>query len=126
MKIFIADNDAMFRRFLRRVLESQPDCQLVGESSDLNQTLDEFAKTNPDLVFVGLSLPYRGGLEATRRIKSIRPATRVVVLSEATGEAYRQAAASAGAERLLLKNDEIVTILRALRAAEPPAAQRSA
>lgn len=126
MKILIADNDAMFRGFLRRVLENQPDCQLVGEASDLNQTLDEFAKTNPDLVFVGLSLPYRGGLEATRRIKNVRPATRVVVFSEAAGEAYRQAAVTAGAERLLLKNDEIVTILRALRAPDKPSAQRSA
>lgn len=127
MKVLVADHDALFRRFIRRVLENQPDCHLAGEAVDFNETMDAVTTLTPDLVLIGMSLPYRGGLEATRRIKAVRPATRVVVFSEAGGEAYRDAAEHAGAECLVLKNAEIVAIVKAIRSGgEAGSAQRSA
>jgi len=126
LRVLIADSDVMFRHYLSRILENQPGCHVVGETVDMKQTLEEFAKVNPDLVCVGISLPYHGGLEATRQIRRLRPSTRVILFSEAAGEAYQAAAIHAGADCLLLKNAEISVIVQTLRGMMQADSQRSA
>ena len=112
--ILLADDHTMFRRGVRRIIQGISDTEVVGEASDGFELLELLKKTTPNLVIMDISMPNLRGLEATREIKIINPAVKVLILTMHKDKEYLYHAFSAGAEGYLLKEDADSELLSAI------------
>ena len=116
--ILLADDHVMFRRGIRRIIQSISDVEVVGEASDGFELLELLKKNSPQLIILDISMPNLRGLEATREIKIINPAVKVLILTMHKDKEYLYHAFSAGAEGYLLKEDaysELISAIDTLR-----------
>ena len=115
IRLLIADDEAMVRRGLRMVLESEDDLQVVGEASDGLEAIEEAARVRPDVILMDVRMPRLDGVEACRRLVADHGA-KVVVLTTFDLDEHLFAAVRAGASGFLLKAsrpEELVTAIRA-------------
>src|SRR5438067_9163806 len=104
MKILLADDHNVLRKGLRRILEEQPDLEVVGEASDGRQAVQLTQTTKPDIVVMDIAMPLMNGLEATRQILQRNPSVNVLILSMYSDETYIVQVLRAGARGYLLKD----------------------
>ena len=114
MRALIADAEQGFRRFIRRILDRQPDMNVVGQASDAEEVVRLAQQLKPD-VLIDIDLPGLDGLEATRHIKASLPGTKVIMLSAVDGETYRNTAAKHGVDGFLPKSAPVSEILSVVR-----------
>ncbi len=112
--ILLADDHVMFRRGVRKIIQSIVDVEVVGEASDGFELLELLKKNAPQLVILDISMPNLRGLEATREIKIINPEVKVLILTMHKDKDYLYHAFSAGAEGYLLKEDADSELLSAI------------
>jgi two-component system, NarL family, invasion response regulator UvrY len=80
-RIMLVDDHAIVRAGFRRLLEQQVDCQVVAEAGDVETAYALFAKHQPDVVVLDLSMPGVSGLELVRRMSIREPSARILVFS---------------------------------------------
>jgi DNA-binding NarL/FixJ family response regulator len=117
-KILLADDHVMFRRGVRRIIESMDNVEVVGEAGDGIELLKLVKDLDPDLVIMDISMPNLRGLEATREIKCIHSQLKVLILTMHKDREYLYHALTAGAEGYLLKEDadgELISAIDTLR-----------
>ncbi len=102
--VVLADDHAIFRQGLRRLLAESPRFRVVGEASDGRETLELVKSAAPRVVLMDLTMPGLSGVEATRRIRKHHPNTYVLVLSVHGEEDYVAQALEAGANGYVLKD----------------------
>ena len=129
--VLIADDQALVRVGLRKILESEPETEVVGEASDGEDAIAAAGRLRPDLVLMDIRMPVLDGIEATRRIVAAQPATRVLILTTFGLDSYVYDALRAGASGFMLKDappEEIVGAVRIVASGEAllaPAVTRS-
>jgi DNA-binding NarL/FixJ family response regulator len=116
-RVVIADDQAMVRAGLRALVNAEPDLDVVGEAADGEQAVATVLATRPDVVLMDIRMPGVDGLEATRQIAAHRELSDVKVLVLTTFELdeYVFEALRSGAGGFLLKHEEPVELLRAVR-----------
>jgi DNA-binding NarL/FixJ family response regulator len=114
--VVLADDHAMFRQGIRRILEELPGVEILGESGDGLELLKLLKKTSPDLVILDLSMPNLRGMEAVREIKAISPKIKILILTMHKEREYLYFALKAGVNGFLLKEDADSELLKALDA----------
>jgi DNA-binding NarL/FixJ family response regulator len=112
----IADDHPLFRDGIRGLLATQPDIEVVGEATTGDEAVAQVEELEPDVVLMDLKMPAMGGIEATRRIRAIRPRVRVLVVTMFEDDATVFTAMRAGARGYLLKDDDKDDVLGAIRA----------
>jgi DNA-binding NarL/FixJ family response regulator len=118
IKVLIADDQALVRTGFRKILESEPDLEVVGEAADGGEAVEAALLLRPDVVLMDIRMPRLDGLEATRRLAG---KTRVLVLTTFDVNEYVYEALRAGASGFLLKDapaDQLVTAIRVVAAGE--------
>ncbi len=115
MKVILADDHALVREGLRRLLEDAG-VQVIGEASDGHETLEMVAMLDPDVVLMDIGMPGLNGVEATRQIIRDHPHTAVIGLSAYSDKRFVMAMMHAGASGYLLKNSLSKEIVEALKA----------
>jgi DNA-binding NarL/FixJ family response regulator len=105
VKILIADDHELFRRTLRKFIESQPDWHICGEASDGVEALKKAIELLPDVVLMDINMPAMNGLEATRILRRELPACKVVIVTQHDASVAREQAASVSASAFLTKAD---------------------
>jgi DNA-binding NarL/FixJ family response regulator len=116
--IVLVDDQALIRRGLRLILESEPDLQVVAEAGDGAAALTAAAQTSPDIVLMDLRMPTMDGIEA---IRALPRATKVLVLTTFSDDTLIYAALRAGAGGYLLKTappEQLITAVRTVAAGE--------
>ena len=103
-RVVLADDHTLVRAGLRKLLESLPDIEVVGEASDGLELLALAERLQPQLVLMDIAMPGLNGLEATGRICSAWPEMRVLILSMHQNEEYVRQALRHGATAYLLKD----------------------
>ena len=116
IRLLIADDEAMVRRGLRLVLETEDDLQVVGEAADGLEAIEEARRLHPDVVLMDVRMPRLDGVEACRRLVTESDA-RVVVLTTFDLDEHLFAAIRAGASGFLLKASPPEDLVTAIRAA---------
>jgi DNA-binding NarL/FixJ family response regulator len=122
MKILLADDHKVLRSGLRRILEEQPDLEVVGEASDGREAVDLASSLQPDIVVMDIAMPQMNGMEATRQIVLRNPRTNVLILSMYSDENYIVQVLRAGARGYLLKDsaeEELINAVRSVNAGQP-------
>lgn len=112
-RVLIADDHAMVREGLHWALE-HAGYDVVGEAADGEEAVEMTESFRPDIVLMDLSLPVLSGVAATKRIRSLVPATKVVVLSMLSDETAVSSALAAGAVGYLVKDSTTAEIVGAL------------
>ena len=121
IRILLAEDHVVVREGTKKLLESQPDFEIVGEASDGEEAIVLTDKLHPDLVIMDISMPKISGIEATKKIKTLYPNIAVLVLTGYDYDEYVFALIEAGAAGYLLKSvrgQEIVDAVRAVYAGE--------
>jgi DNA-binding NarL/FixJ family response regulator len=112
----IADDHPLVRSGLRSLLEREGEFQVVAEAGDGYVAIDLALEHRPDIVLLDVGMPRLNGTDAAQRISEKLPATRVVILSMHSDEAYVLKALKAGARGYLLKASPEADVLAAVRA----------
>ncbi len=123
LRILLVDDHLLFRKGLIRLLDVQPDFDVVGEAPDGLAALERVRELHPDLVLMDISMPDCDGLEATRRIKAQMPEVKVVMLTVSDDEQDLVTAVKYGADGYLLKDiqpEELFEQLRRVGQGEAP------
>jgi DNA-binding NarL/FixJ family response regulator len=113
--VLIADDQALVRVGLRKILEAEPNTTVVGEAGDGEEAIAEARRLRPDLVLMDIRMPVLDGIEATRRIVRVQPATRVLMLTTFGLDSYVYDSLRAGASGFMLKDAPPEEIAAAVR-----------
>jgi DNA-binding NarL/FixJ family response regulator len=113
--IVLADDHVMVRQGIRRIIEENPDLEVVAEASDGCELLDILRNTTAHLAILDITMPNISGIEATKRVKAIYPGLKVLILTMHKGKELVEHAIDAGADGYLLKEDAPKELLNAIR-----------
>ncbi len=121
IRILIADDHAVVRVGTRRILEQEPDLEVVAEAGDGEEAVRQATSLKPDVAIIDVAMPKLDGIQATRQIKSICPTIAVLILSAYDDDQFVFSLLEAGAAGYLLKSvrgSELVDAVRAVQAGE--------
>ena len=116
VRILLADDHSLVRQGFRRILESHPDFEIIGEAADGRQAVEMTEKLRPDVVVMDVAMPGMNGIDATRQICETSPRTRVLALSMHRDAVYVREILRAGARGYLLKDAIDADLVSAVRA----------
>ena len=114
-RLVVADDQDVVRVGLTRILDGEPDLDVVGEAADGEAALREVRRTRPDVVLMDIRMPVLDGLSATRRILEEQPDLRVLVLTTFDLDEYVYEALRSGAAGFVLKDSPAGDLVRAVR-----------
>jgi NarL family two-component system response regulator LiaR len=114
IRVLIADDHAILRKGIRALLRTEPDIEVVGETSDGLETVEQSACLHPDVILMDLVMPNMDGIEATRRITAEQPGTRILVLTSFAADDKVFPAIKAGALGYILKDSGPAELVQAI------------
>ncbi len=115
--VLLVDDHSLVRRGFRRMLEDEPDMNVVGEASDGTQAVQQAELLKPQVIVMDCALPEMNGLQATRKILEFAPQTLILMLTMHTEDTWVRQAMDAGAKGYVLKNAldlELGSVIRRL------------
>lgn len=116
IRILLADDHVLMREGTRELLEREKDFDVVGEADDGEEAVRLATELQPEVVLMDIAMPRLNGIEATRQIKAIHPATAVLILTGYDDDQYVFALLEAGAAGYLLKDVRARDLVEAIRA----------
>jgi DNA-binding NarL/FixJ family response regulator len=121
ISVVIADDQRLFANGLARIISVQADMEVVGEAHTGEEAITLCLHEEPDVVLMDLSMPGIGGLSAARKILSLLPRTRVLILTVHTDDIHVFQGIKAGAQGYILKDctpEELTRAIRTVHAGE--------
>jgi DNA-binding NarL/FixJ family response regulator len=115
--IELADDHAILRQGLRRILEDHPNLAVVAEAASGIEAVEMAAEHKPDVALVDVGMKELNGIEATAQILRRSPGTAVLILSMYSDERYVVRAVRAGARGYLLKDSVEADLVKAIEQA---------
>lgn len=117
IKVMVVDDHPAFRSGLSRLLQEEPDLEVVATPGDGEEAIDVASNLKPNVIVMDISMPRMNGIEATKLIKSQNPEIAVLMVSAFSYQSYILAALKAGAAGYLLKNAPLQELAKAIRLA---------
>lgn len=111
----MADDHAIVREGLKRIVGEVPDLQVVGEAADGTQVMQRVRELEFEVLVLDLSMPGRSGMELIKLVKAERPRLRILVLSMHQETQYAVRAIKSGASGYLTKESAPAQLEQAIR-----------
>jgi two-component system, NarL family, response regulator NreC len=115
IRVLIADDHAVVREGLRRILETAGDIDVVGEAATGQQAVFAAIETGPDVVLMDVLMPEQTGIEAIPKVRRSAPDARVLVVSTYDDPSTVRQAFAAGASGYVLKEAAHAELVQAVR-----------
>jgi NarL family two-component system response regulator LiaR len=115
IRVLLADDHVLVRQGTRELLEREEDMEVVAEAGDGEEAVHLATMHRPDIAIMDISMPKLNGIEATKQIKALHPATAVLVLTAYDDDQYVFALLEAGAAGYLLKDVQASELVKAVR-----------
>jgi len=119
IRVLCVDDHRLIREGVARIVGVQPDMEVVAEASNGEHAVTQFLAHRPDVTLMDLQLPVTSGAEATRRIRQLDGAARIIVLTMYHGDEDVHRACEAGAMGYVLKDtisDDLIHAIREVHA----------
>lgn len=117
IRVLLADDHAIVREGVKRILAGETDIEVVGEAADGVEAVALAARLRPDVAVLDISMPRLDGIEATRQIRAAVPETHTLALTMHADESYVFQLIKAGASGCVLKHDPAPALIEAIRSA---------
>jgi DNA-binding NarL/FixJ family response regulator len=115
IRILLADDHAVVREGLRRILADHADLEIAGEAADGDQALALVRAHDYDVAVLDMSMPGLSGIDLVKRLKLEKPRLRMLVLSMHGEQQYAARALKAGAAGYLNKDSAAAQLVGTLR-----------
>lgn len=115
-KILIVDDHEIVRTGLCRLIEGHSTWKVCGQAGNGKEAVEKTLALTPDLVLMDISMPTMNGIEATRHIRRLSPATKIVILSLHDDKTVVAQAQEAGADAYVVKSSPSDILLKTLSA----------
>jgi len=113
--IVLADDHAMLREGIRKIIDASEALEVVGEASDGATLMELLQRRTPDMVILDVAMPKRTGIEAAQDIRQQFPDVAILFLSMHKSREYLQKALAVGARGYVLKEDSGTELLNAIQ-----------
>lgn len=121
IRVVLVDDHTVIRAGARRILEDEPDIQVVGEAGDGAEALMLIDRFEPDVVALDIGMPGMDGVRTCQALREREHSPRILVLTGQDKEVYVRALRELGVQGYLLKSagpDELVEAIRRVHAGE--------
>jgi two-component system, NarL family, response regulator NreC len=121
IRVLLVDDHAILRAGLRRVLDAEPDIEVVAEAESAERAIFEAIESSPDVVVLDVVMPGKSGIEGTPELLRAVPDTKILILSMQDDPRYVREAFETGASGYVLKeaaDTEVVGAVRTVAAGE--------
>jgi DNA-binding NarL/FixJ family response regulator len=116
IRVMLADDHTLVRGGIRRILEAEPDFQVVGEADDGRAAIKMVKATDADVLVLDLKMGEADGIDVLKMAKIERPGLKVVILTMHAGREYVTRAMQEGADGYLLKDSAVQDLAAAVHA----------
>jgi two-component system response regulator NreC len=116
LRILLADDHTIVRQGLRKILEDQPEWEVVAEAADGREAVRQTLALQPDVAVLDIGMPLLTGIEATRQILRRLPNLGILILSMHADQAFITPVLQAGARGYLLKDSADTDLIRGVTA----------
>lgn len=113
--VVLADDHPVVRQGLKALMSAEPDLSVVGEAARGDEALDLVQRLHPGVLVIDLKMPGLDALEVIRQTAHRSPFTRILVLSMHASTAYVTEALKSGASGYVLKDQDIQSLVHAVR-----------
>lgn len=117
VSVLIVDDHLLMRRAVREVVEKEEDMTVVAEASNGSEAEAQAAQTQPDVVLMDLDMPDCSGFEATERVLTCSPESRVIIFTASHKDQHVFQAIQRGAMGYITKDIEPEALIHAIRCA---------
>jgi DNA-binding NarL/FixJ family response regulator len=114
-RVFLVEDSAILTKLLVGLIEAEPGARVVGREDTAAGAIDRILQAKPDAVILDLHLREGTGYDVLRALRAMQPRPVVVVLTNHTGAAWRQAAIDGGADHFFDKSTQIPLMLSMIR-----------
>jgi DNA-binding NarL/FixJ family response regulator len=114
-RIVLADDHAVMRASIRRLLENAPDFEVVGEASNGVEAIHSVNSLAPDVLLLDMEMPVLSGVEVAKELHATHSPVRVLALSAYNDEEYINALRENGASGYLTKDTAWLNIVETIR-----------
>jgi len=115
VRILLADDHTIFRDGLRKLLEAEPDFEIVGEAGDGADAISMVQQIKPEILLLDLAMPRVPGLEALREVIALKSPVKTILLTAAIEKRQIIEALQVGARGVVLKDAATQMLIRAIR-----------
>ena len=115
LRILIAEDHATVREGVKLLVNAQADMEVVGEAEDGDAAVSEAVRLKPDVVIMDISMPGVNGLRATKKLRNLIPAIKILILTRHSDDGYLQQLITAGANGYVLKQSAPSELINAIR-----------
>lgn len=115
IKVFIADDHALIREGIKKLLDPEGDVKIVGETSNPFEVIDQIKKSNCDILILDLSMPGKSGLDILKEIKIVLPKVKVLIMTMMPEDQFAKRTLKAGAYGYITKDRAAEELLLAIR-----------
>ena len=113
VRVLVVDDSLLFRRFVRRILETRQDFQLVGEAADGVEAVGKATQLKPDLILLDIDLPKLDGFQVAKAVLNVAPRSKIVFVTAYCSLSLAGTALNLGAKGYVVKSD-VADLLHAM------------
>jgi len=115
IRIFLTDDHTLFRQGIKSLIATETDLEVIGEAGNAAEAVEKLESMPAEVVLLDIAMPGMSSFEAARKIRRLRPHTRIVFLTMYDDEDYLTEAMAAGADGYVLKDSPADQLLTAIR-----------
>ncbi|MGE5262659.1 MAG: response regulator [Acidobacteriota bacterium] len=115
INVLIADDHALIREGLKKILKNEPDMTLAGEARNVQELNDQLGKLAVDIVLLDISMPGESGLDALKNLKQQNAHLPILILSVHPEHRFAIRALKAGASGYITKESAVEELVQAIR-----------